>query len=175
MTKVFKGTSPLAVLADRLPVPARIGLAVVAVHLALDHLKDSPNFPFALAAFELARSWYEGKRFDPRQLEDSIASEDDEGAAYCIAEATSEEERSAWNALVSAILYVAFQAYRTLGQYPGALLSEVSDDALDEVDKPLRKILPGFMTIMRKAAEYLKQEPGASFAQLKSRISQPGE
>jgi len=54
---------------------------------------------------------------------------------------------SAWLALESALLYIAFHAYRALGQVPTPLVSEVDERALDVLYKDLRAISPaGFTT-----------------------------
>lgn len=72
MTVERKGTSPLALLADDLPVRSRFGLVVVGADLAVTWLKSSPNFAAAYASFDLARRWFDGERFVPDQLEDSL-------------------------------------------------------------------------------------------------------
>jgi hypothetical protein len=170
MTRQFKGSSPLALLADSLPVRARIGLALVAADMALDRLKSSHDLPFARRTFELARGWYDGKRFDLYQFEDAIAHEYDRDLTICAIEAKSKEEKSAWLALECAVLYIAFHAYQAAGEHPSPMVSEVDETVLDDLDKWLRKILPTFMSTETKAAGHLEQQPGASFAQLKSMI-----
>ena len=172
MTKIFKGRTPLALLADGLPVQARIGLVAVAASLAVDKLKHLPEFPIARAAFELVQRWYDGERFDPDQFEEAIAPEDDgRGVDVCATEATSKDAHWAWLALESALFYVAFHAYRTLDQCPGPSVAVIRDvDALDVLDDQLREILPGFMKTVSAAAKYLERQPEASFARLKAEI-----
>jgi len=171
MNGPFKGESPLARLADPLPARARIGLAVVAADLALAHLRDSPDLSVAHTVFELARRWFDGARFDADRFADALDPESGRATEICAVEAKTQEERSAWLALDSAVAYVAFHAYRELGQIPAPGFSEVDETILDELDKAMRAISPGFMKTMKKAAEYLAGEPGASFPQLKPAMS----
>ena len=170
MTKKFKGARPLARLADHLPVRARVGLAVLAAELAVNHLRPSPNYPVASTAFDLARRWFDGERFDSDLLEDSIAAPSGDGALACEIQAKSKAEKSAWLALVSSVLYTAFHAVRERGEPPSEVIAEVNETVLDEIDEFLRPISPAFMKTMERAAKYLEQEPEASFAELKFRI-----
>lgn len=171
MNDPFKGESPLARLADPLPVRTRISIALIAADLALAQLRDSPDLSVARTAFELARRWFDGARFDPDQFADALDPEFDRGTADCALEAKTQEEASAWVALDDAVAYVAFHAYRELGRLPAPEFSEVDETILDELDKALRSISPEFMETMKEAAEYLEGEPGASFAQLKPVMS----
>jgi hypothetical protein len=171
MTQKSRGTSQFALLADSLPVRARIGLTLVAADVALDRLKSSPHFPIARAAFDLARRWYDGQRFDPELFEDAVAPESGRGVALCAVEAKSEDEEAAWGAVDCAALYTACHAFRALGKLPSPLVSEVDEDVLDELDKSLHLVSPDLIITVLKAAEYLKRDPDVSFSQLKSSIS----
>jgi hypothetical protein len=171
MTQKFRGKSQFALLADSLPVRARIGLTLVAADLALDRLRSSRHHPIARAAFELARRWYDGQRFDPDLFEDAIAPESGRGVALCAVEAESEDEEAAWGTVDCAALYTAFHAFRALGKSPSPLVSEIDEDVLDELDKSLHLVSPDLIVRVLKAAEYLRHDPGASFSQLKSSIS----
>jgi hypothetical protein len=171
MTREFKGTSPFALLADRLPVRARIGLTLVASDLALRELKSSPNFPIARTAFERARRWFDGDRFNPDLLADAVSSERDKGTTLCELEAKSEPEISAWGVLGSALAYTAFHAYRATGDCPDPMVSEVDENVLDEIDKSMRIIAPDFIITMKKAAGILERIPELSFAQLMAEVS----
>jgi immunity protein Imm6 of predicted polymorphic toxin system len=172
MTKEFKGTSPLALRAKSLPVRARVGLTLVAAESALDHLKSSHNLPIARAAFEIVRRWYDGERFDPDHFADAIHGECNEGIDICAQEAQSEPDIFSWLVLESALLYTAFHAYRAAGEYPSPRFFDVDEHLLDELDRELRAISPGLVDKVARAAEYLKQHPDASFARLKSKLSQ---
>jgi hypothetical protein len=170
MTKQFKGTSPLAQLADELPVRSRIGLTLVAADLALNQLRSSQNFPVAKAAFELARRWYDRDRFPPDLFEDALWDENDKGLCLCAMAAQSEREIAAWCVVGSAVLYTAFHAYQAVGEFPSAVVLEVEEDELDEVDKQLHEISPSLINVVIKAADVVRQHPDISFAQLKSNL-----
>lgn len=173
MIRQFKGTSPLALLADGLPVRTRIGLAVIAAELALDRLRSSADLPIGEAGFDLARRWFDGQRFNPDAFADVIDPEEpSRGTPDCEREAKSEDERSAWAALDIALAYTAFHAYGELGQWPMPSVADVDERALDDIDQFLRLVSPDFMKTMQKAANYLKEKPGVLFAELKSMISE---
>lgn len=174
MNRATKGFSPLVSLADGLPIRARIGLAVIAAGLATHQLRSSPDFPIAYAAFDLTRRSFDGERFDPYLLEDSLASESGDGAVHCEVEAKSKEENAAWLALISSVLYIAHHACRELSEFPSEMICEVDETELDEIDKFLRPISPASMKAMQKSAECLKQELGASFAQLRPQVAELG-
>jgi Immunity protein Imm6 len=170
MTKQFKGTSRLAQLADELPVRSRIGLALVAADLALNQLRSSHDFPTAQAAFELIRRWYDGDRFPPDRFENAICDEYDRGLALCVLGAPLERDQAAWSVLASALLYTAFHAYQAVGEFPSAVVLEVEEDELDELDKQLREISPTLISVVTKAADVIRQHPDISFARLKSSV-----
>lgn len=168
MNNQFKGTSPLAVLVDSMPVRSRVGIALLAADIALDQLRSSRHFPTAREAFELGRRWYDGEPFDLSRLDQF---EDELHNASLVArDAVSEKELSAWLALGNAVAYTAFFAYRLAGEFPAPTICEVEEDVIDEVDKAGRMIAPEFMSTMQRAAQYLGQEPGASFAELRSQV-----
>jgi hypothetical protein len=168
MISRFKGTTPLALLAKDLAIRARIGLALLGGRLALAHLKSSPALNVGCAVFEVVRRWFDGERFDPDQFRQVLDPECGRGTSWCAADAKSAEEKSAWQALDSAVAYIAFHAYREVRHFPSAGLSEVDETELDHIDNSLRAISPSFMQSMATAAAYLKREPNASFVQLKS-------
>jgi hypothetical protein len=167
----IKGRSELALMAEHLPVRGRIGLAVMAADLALHHLEPLRSFPLAQKAFELARCSFDGGPVDPDRFEEAIHNERDEGIAICAQHAKSEPEISAWLALGSALLYVAFHAYRALGQFPTPLVYDVEEDELDALDGYLKAISPGSFGTLGKAVRILERNEGLSFAQLKAAIS----
>jgi hypothetical protein len=171
MTKQFKGTSQLALVAEDLPVRSRIGLTLVAADLALNRLRSSHNFPIAQAAFELPRQWYDGDRFPPDLFEDALWNEHDRGLCLCEIAAKSEREKAAWCVVGSAILYTAFHAYQAIGGFPSAVVSEVEENELDELDRELRLISPALINVVIKAADVIRQHPDISFAQLKSSLA----
>jgi hypothetical protein len=127
-------------------------------------------FPVAQHAFDLAKRWFDGERLDPDQFEDAIHDDRDTGVDICAQHAKSEPEISAWLALESALLYVAFHAYRSVGQQPTPLVSEVEEDELDTLEKCLRAISPASIDTVLRAATFLAQDGRLSFAHLKTAI-----
>jgi hypothetical protein len=170
MTKPRKGTSQLARLADDLPIRLRIGLALVATDLVLSRLRSSDNFPFAEAAFELLRRWYDGDRFPPDRFEDAICDEHDKGLISALWAAQSESEEAAWRVVGSAVLYTAFHAYQDVGEIPSPGVSEVDETELDELDKQLQSISPALINAIIDAADVLRRQPDMSFSQLESNL-----
>jgi hypothetical protein len=61
MKKSRNGTSPLALLTDRLPVRGRIGTVLMVADLAMRQLERSSDIRVARAAFDLCRRWYDGE------------------------------------------------------------------------------------------------------------------
>jgi hypothetical protein len=173
MIKRFIGVSPLAALAERLPPRARTGIALLAAELALPRLKSSPDFPIARKAFELARRWYDGERFNPDQFEDVLVHEYDRDLYKSAIQARSALEDSAWLAIQSALAYIALYAYRELGEFPTPLVSEADDNILDELDRAARALSPAFMQTAFRASEILKQQPDIPFGRLKAETSPP--
>jgi hypothetical protein len=166
-----KGTSPLALITEGLPVRGRIGVVLMMAALALEWLRSSPDFPVARAAFDLGRRWYEGERFDPDRFEKAYFDEYDRSVGLSAMKARSRSELAAWSVIASAILYIAFQAYREIGAPPSPMVSEVEEDELDEVYEQMQKISPVFINTAMRTAEVFRQGQDASFAQLKAILS----
>jgi len=169
----FKGTGPLALRSESLPVRARVGLMLVGAQLALNQLRLSKNLPIAQAAFALARRWHDGERFDPRLIEDALAHEYNKGVLDCEIEAKSAIEKSAWFILEDALLYTAFHATRELGTTPSSVICEVDENLFDQFEDHLRALLPTAVDVLFRAADLLSRRPDTSFAQFKSAISPP--
>lgn len=123
MSKPHKGAGPLAQIADSLPVRGRIGVVLMLADLALAWLKSSPELPVAAAAVDLCRRWYDGERFDPDRFEEAYADEDGGGVVRGAMNARSQSELAAWGLLASAMMYIAFQAYREIGSFPSPIVS----------------------------------------------------
>jgi len=104
MNTLHRGTSPLALIIDGLPVRSRIGIVLMMAHLALERLENSPDFAFARAAFELCRQWYDGERFDPDRFEEAYADENGGGVLRGAINARSPLELAAWGVLAGAIM-----------------------------------------------------------------------
>jgi hypothetical protein len=160
--------SPLARITNSLAVRGRIGVVLMVADLALSRLHGSPDFPFARSAFDLCRRWYDGDRFDPDRFEEAYAREDGGGVVCGAMNVRSQSELAAWSVLASAIMYIAFQAYREIGSYPTPIVSEVRENELDEMYRHMQTISPMFIETARRATKILGQGREPSFAQLKA-------
>src|SRR5215831_7240335 len=145
MNKPRKGTSPLALAIESLPVRGRMGVVLMMADLALERLESSPDFQFAGTAFDLCRRWYDGERFDTDRFEEAYADDDGGGLVCGAGNARSQSELAAWGVLASAIMYIAFQAYREVGSQPTPILSAVEEDELDELYRQMQANSPIFM------------------------------
>jgi hypothetical protein len=172
MTKEFKGTSQLAMLADALPVRARVSLVLFAAERALQYLQSSPDFNLARDALALVSNWHQGKPVDLDELEARLEAEETSlSFAALRGKERSEEELRAWCVLANAIDYVAYRAFRAENRTPWSSLSEIDETVLDALDNDLRALQLSSMALMTRAAVYLKQYPNVTLAQLKVQIS----
>ncbi len=112
-----KGTSPLAVLADNLPVRSRVGLALVAGDMALGFLGTSPNRQVAASGLDLARRWFDGDAVDPEQIQDALYDEES-GIALVITFVEEKQEKAALITLACVLLYTAYHAFQRTGGTP---------------------------------------------------------
>jgi hypothetical protein len=84
--------------------------------------------------------------------------------------ARSQSELAAWGVLASAVMYIAYQAYRELGRDPAPMVSEMEEDELNEVYRHMQTISPLFIETARRAAIVLGRGREPSFAQLKAAL-----
>jgi hypothetical protein len=171
MTRKFMGTSRLALIAEPLSARQRVGLALLAAELSLERLKSSPNYGTGLNAIELAKKWYDGKPVDPHLLEEALHDEEDEGVLNAEILSKTGHERTAWRVLASALYYIAWHSFLAAGQMPGALVTDVEEHELDELDEQLRKLFGELPRVLLNAPELGRQRSPRSFAELKSMIS----
>jgi hypothetical protein len=171
MTSDIEGTSDLARLARQLPARGRVGLAVVMACLALNRLRGLPDYSLARHAFELARRWFDGERFDPDRFEETLRDHDNEGIDKRIYFAQSPQEEAVWAMLGNAVAYTGFHAYQAVGKDPAPTVSEIDESCLDPIDKELRAVSPHFAKVVAEAAQFLKEEPAISFTQLSAKLS----
>lgn len=172
MTRKHKGTSELAILAEDLPARARVCLTLLAADIALQHLQRSPEFDLARNALAPALKWQKGERVDLDKWADMLEAEE---TSLAFAELRA-QDRSATESLALCVLtypafYAAHHAFRESDRRAWGALTEVSEMTLDDLDKDLRALAPSATAFMTKAAAYLKQNPDASFGQLKARIN----
>jgi hypothetical protein len=171
MIRERKGTSQLALMAEDLPFPARICLALVAALIGFQHLQQSPEIRVARQALNGALNWHEGKPVDLKKWEDLLEAE--ESSPLCAGnrvEERSQHEFLAWKVLGNAIDYVAYCAFRAANRFPRTALINLDDTILDHVEERLRALDPSSMATMTRAAAYLKQHPNAKLAQVRSQV-----
>ncbi len=72
MTMEYKGTSELAILADDLPVRARVCLTLLTADVALQFLRKSPDFHLARDTLTFALKWQKGDHVDLNKWEDML-------------------------------------------------------------------------------------------------------
>jgi hypothetical protein len=168
----FKGTSELAVLADGLPVRARVCFTLLAADIALQHLQQSPDFHLARKTLTFALNWQKGAGVDLNKWEDML---DDEKTGIAWAEvraqARSKEESLAWRVLTYSIYYTAYHAFRAANRPLSGMFDNLDEDVLDDLDGDVRRLAPSSMVLMPRAAAYLRDHPEVSFARLKSQMS----
>ena len=171
MMENSEGNSDLARLTQLLPARGQIGLTTMLAYLALNRLRGLPEYPLARHAFELTRRWFDGERFSPDLFEDTLEDEDHEGITKCASVAATKDARSAWTLLSNAVSYTAFLAYKMVGSHPSPGISDVNEWCLGIFDRSIRSVSPQFMNVIAEATEYLREEPAASFAQLRTKLS----
>lgn len=172
MIEESRGSSQLAIMADTLPVRARVCLALLAASIALNHLRTSPEFSLAHDTLTLALMWQEGKPVTPDELGEALEAEES-GVAFAIlrAKERSEQEFLAWCVFGNAIYYCAYHAFGAVGCQGWGSIGEVTEMTLDDLDKDLRALEPSSTALMARAGAYLKQHPSVSLAQLQAQIS----
>jgi hypothetical protein len=171
MIREFNGTSQLAMLAAPLPARARVCLALLAADLALHLLRKSPEFDLAQRAVSLASDWQQGKPVDPDALGEALEAEGI-GIAFAMirAHTKSEQERLTWYVLGDALYYAAYHAFRAANRNPWGSISEVDENALDDLGKDLQALEPSSLDFIARAAAYLAQHPESSLTRLKAQI-----
>ena len=171
MTGEFNGKSRLAMLADTLPIRARISLALLAADVALRHLQTSPDFGLARDALIPVSNWHQGERVDLDRLESMLDAEETSlSFAALRGQDRSEREFRAWCVVGNAVDYVAYHAFRAENRTPWSSLSEIDEGVLDSLDRDLRALEPSSMTLIARAAAYLKQDPDAPLSRIKAHL-----
>jgi hypothetical protein len=118
--------------------------------------------------------WQEGKPVSPDDLGEAVEGEESRIAfAIMRPDERSEHELLAWYVLADGIYYCAYHAFRAVGRDGWGSIGEVTEMALDEMDKDLRALEPSSTALMARAGTYLKQHPSVTLAQLKAQISKP--
>lgn len=172
MTKEFKGTSELALLADGLPVRARVCFSLLAADIAMQRIQRSPDFHLARKTLTFALNWQKGAGVDLDKWE-GMLDDEETGLAWAQvrAKARSKEESLAWCVLTYAIYYAAYHAFRAASRPLSGVFNDLDEDVLDYLDKDLRALAPSSMGLMPRAVAYLRQHPEASFARLNAQMS----
>ncbi len=172
MRQELKGNSELAMLADGLPVRARVCLTLLAADIALRHLQGSPDLHLALDTLAFALNWQKRARVDIDKWENMLDNEET-GLAWAEvrAQERSKEESLAWCVLTTPIYYAAYHAILAANRPLSGSFCNTDEIALDDLEEDLRKLEPSSMALMHQAAAYLRQHPDALFAQLKAHLS----
>ena len=175
MTGEFNSKSQLAMLADALPVRARICLALFAADVAFRHLQTSPDFRLARDALIPVLNWHEGEPVDLDRLESMLDAEQTSlSFAVLRGKERSEREFRAWCVLGNAVDYVAYHAFQAANRTPWSSLSEIDESVLDSLDRDLRALEPSLMTLIARAAAYLEQDPDAPLSGVKAHLFKGG-
>jgi len=172
MIEESSDSSQLAIMADTLPVRARVCLALLAAGIALHHLRASPEFSVARDGLTLALMWQQGEPVDPDKLGQALEGEES-GIAFAMlrAEQRPERELLAWYVFGDAIYYCAYHAFRAANRQGWGSIGEVTEEALDYLYRDLGALEPSSMPLMASAVAYLKQHPNVTVAQLEDEIS----
>jgi Immunity protein Imm6 len=112
-------------------VPARVTFALAVGRAALPQLAaDGAGHALAQRALSEAGRWVAGAPVSAAQLTDFLMDEREQGLLLFSQRCDDPARRLAWMVLETAIAYAAWQAWRTQGELPAALVSEVDDDTL---------------------------------------------
>nr|WP_244735623.1 Imm6 family immunity protein [Rhizobium laguerreae] len=75
-----------------------------------------------------------------RYFSDLIYSDDERGTLRRLSEAVGKPSEDGWNALTTAIMYVAWVVYQETGEPMPSDVNEVGEDSLNVLDEQLAKL-----------------------------------
>ncbi|NKM02039.1 Imm6 family immunity protein [Rhizobium leguminosarum] len=115
-------------------------LAAIAAYLVAQIERTEPHAPEGEAALAAIRNWGDGGRLTGRYFSDLIYSDDERGTLRRLSEAVGKPSEDGWNALTTAIMYVAWLVYQETGEPMPSDVNEVGEDSLDVLDEQLAKL-----------------------------------
>lgn len=115
-------------------------LAAVAEPVVAQIARTEPDAREAEAALAAIRAWGDGEHLTGRGVSDLIYSDAERGTLRRLSEAAGKPSESAWNALTTAAMYVAWLVYRDTGEPMPGDVSEVDGETLDLLDRQLGQL-----------------------------------
>jgi hypothetical protein len=115
-------------------------LTAVAASLVAQIRRTEPHAPEAEAALAAIRAWGGGEGLTGRSVSDLVYSDDERGTLRRLSEAAGKPSEGGWNALTTAVMYVAWLAYQETGEPMPSDVNEVGEDSLDLLEEQLAKL-----------------------------------
>ncbi|AUW41969.1 Imm6 family immunity protein [Rhizobium leguminosarum] len=115
-------------------------LAAVAAFLVTQIEHTEPYAPEAEAALAAIRNWGGGGRLSGRDFTDLVYSDDERGTLCRLSEAVGKPSEDGWNALTTAVMYVAWLVYQETGEPMPSDINEVGEDSLDFLHEQLAQL-----------------------------------
>lgn len=108
----------------------RVAFAVAVGYRGLPAITDAEGAALARRALDAAARWAAGEEVDAGVLTDYLMNEREEGLLLFEDRCPDDACRKAWMPLQTALAYAAWQAWRSEGRMPAAMLSEVGEETL---------------------------------------------
>lgn len=115
-------------------------LAAVAQSLTARIARTEPDAGEAEAALAAIRAWGDGAHLTGQNISGLIYSDAERGTLRRLSEAAGTPSESAWNALTTAAMYVAWLVHRETGEAMPGDVSEVDEETLDLLDAQLGQL-----------------------------------
>lgn len=115
-------------------------LAAVAEPVVAQIARTEPDAHEAEAALAAIRAWGDGGHLTGRSVSDLIYSDAERGTLRRLSEAAGMPSEGAWNALTTAVMYVACLVYRETGEPMPGDVNEVDEETLDFLDEQLDQL-----------------------------------
>ncbi|NKK82429.1 Imm6 family immunity protein [Rhizobium leguminosarum] len=115
-------------------------LAAVAASLVIQIKHTEPHAPEAEAALAAIHSWGDGGVLTGRYISDLVYSDEERGTLRRLSETAGKPSEGAWNALTTAVMYVAWLVYQETGEPMPGDVNEVGEDILDFLDEQLAQL-----------------------------------
>ncbi|KPH04727.1 hypothetical protein CO657_06930 [Rhizobium acidisoli] len=115
-------------------------LTAVAASLVAQIRCTEPDALEAEAALAAIRAWGDGGRITGRYFSDLVYSDEERGTLRRLSEAAGKPSEGGWNALTTAVMYVAWLVYQETGGAMPSDVNEVGEDSLDLLDEQLAEL-----------------------------------